>query len=224
MNRRIYKRLATLSLAAFAAAVFASSAEAQRGMSIASGGRHFARAHRGGRFFAGSAFLPPYYYDDDSPAIEMPPAAFFQFAQPAAPAPPPTPPAESLILELQGDHWVRISNGGQSQTGAPAGAPGSSIDSTPAVAVRRIPAQPLEPPAALPLAVLVFRDRHQEEIARYTIVGSNIIANADYWTTGSWTRKIQIADLDVPETLRLNQQRGAQFKLPSGPNEVIVRP
>jgi hypothetical protein len=80
------------------------------------------------------------------------------------------------------------------------------------------------PAVRLPPAVLVFRDGHQEEIAKYTIVGSTLVANADYWTTGAWTRKIQIADLDVPETLRLNQKRGAQFKLPSGPNEVIVRP
>jgi hypothetical protein len=80
------------------------------------------------------------------------------------------------------------------------------------------------PAAPLPPAVLIFRDGHQEQIAKYTIVGPTIVTVADYYATGAWTRKIQIADLNVPETLRLNQQRGAQFKLPSSPNEVIVRP
>jgi hypothetical protein len=30
--------------------------------------------------------------------------------------------------------------------------------------------------------------------------------------------------LDVPATLKLNQERGAKFSLPSGPNEVMIRP
>jgi len=30
--------------------------------------------------------------------------------------------------------------------------------------------------------------------------------------------------LDVPATLKLNEDRGAKFSLPSGPNEVMFRP
>ena len=129
-----------------------------------------------------------------------------------------TPPVtSSLILELQGDHWVRVTNGGELQTAsAGASTPDSSVPAS-----RRTEAAASAP---LPAAVLVFRDGHREELAKYTISGATIVAPADYWTTGSWIRKILIADLNVPETLRLNQQRGAQFKLPSGPNEVIVRP
>ena len=51
-----------------------------------------------------------------------------------------------------------------------------------------------------------------------------IYAKADYWTSGSWTTQIQVADLDVPATLRLNQERGLKFVLPAGPNEVVTRP
>jgi hypothetical protein len=72
--------------------------------------------------------------------------------------------------------------------------------------------------------VLVFRDGHQEEVGKYTIMGSTIYISTDYWTSGSWTRKVQIAELDVPTTLKLNQERRTNFKLPSGPNEVMVRP
>jgi hypothetical protein len=55
-------------------------------------------------------------------------------------------------------------------------------------------------------------------------MNGTIYSKADYWTTGSWTSKIQIADLDVPATLKLNQERGAKFALPASPNEVFIRP
>ena len=55
-------------------------------------------------------------------------------------------------------------------------------------------------------------------------MSGTIYFKADYWSSGSWTRKIQIADLDLPATLRLNQERGLKFVMPSGPNEVVTRP
>ena len=72
--------------------------------------------------------------------------------------------------------------------------------------------------------MLVFRDGHQEEIEKYTIIGSVIYAPADYWSTGSWRRKVAIADLDIAATLKMNRERGGRFSLPSGPNEVVFRP
>jgi hypothetical protein len=81
-----------------------------------------------------------------------------------------------------------------------------------------------QPPSELPPAVLVFRDGHQEEAAKYTIVGTTIFIKADYWSSGSWTRKVPIADLDLAATLKLNQERGAKFTLPSRSSEVIFRP
>jgi hypothetical protein len=75
----------------------------------------------------------------------------------------------------------------------------------------------------LPRSVLVFRDGHREEIERYVIEDDIIDVSVSRWDTGSWTKKISIADLDVPATLKLNQERGGKFNLPSGPNEVVVR-
>jgi hypothetical protein len=71
--------------------------------------------------------------------------------------------------------------------------------------------------------VLVFRDGHREEIEKYLIQGDVVYASGDYWSTGSWTKKISISELDVPATLKLNEERGGKFNLPSGPNQIVVR-
>jgi hypothetical protein len=135
-------------------------------------------------------------------------------------------PAESLVLELQGDHWVRLTNYGQSQTGQilqrESQQASSQTSASLISAARQIPVS--EPPSELPPAVLVFRDGHQEEIGKYVIAGTTIYTSADYWSSGSWTRKVQIAALDIPATLKVNRERGAKFSLPSGPHEVMLRP
>jgi hypothetical protein len=200
---------------------FVLPAQAQRTLSRG-GGMRPAFVHRGpGRFFPGLAFAPYYYpdYDSEPGMIEaaQPPVIIMPIPQPASPAPKP---AESLVLELHGDHWVRITNYGQSQTDGQSPEPQSvrGYLSTPRQA------QAIEPARELPAAVLVFRDGHKEEVGKYMIMGATIYASADYWSLGSWTRKVRIADLDVPATLRLNQERGAKFSLPSGPYEVMIRP
>jgi hypothetical protein len=220
-------QLVVLSLAMLAATVFVPSANAQRraGFASARGGRGFAHARRGGRYFGGSAFWPDLYSDYESGIVEAPPpqTIVVQTPQPASPTPPLKPP-ESLVLESQGDHWVRVTGYGQSQAGQ-----GSQLEAEQASNLPSIPAnfrrtQATESPSELPPAVLVFRDGHQEEIGEYMIVGTTIYTRADYWSSGSWTRKVEIAELDVPGTLKVNQGRGAKFSLPSAPNEVMIRP
>ena len=235
-------RLVMLDLAILAATIFASSAQAQRHVASVQAGRprmNLARragvrspvvpSRRSRRFSSGSGFAPYFYsdYDSDSGISEAPTKQSVERTPPpASPAPVPTPP-QSLLLELHGDHWVRITNYGQSQTDAQSGEPESQQaadlpSTTPANAPRRIPTA--EPPSELPPAVLVFRDGHEEEIRKYVIVASTIYTSADHWSSGSWTRKVRIVQLDVPATLKLNQQRGTKFSLPSGPNEVMIRP
>jgi hypothetical protein len=235
-------RLFMLDLAILAATIFASSAQAQRHVASAQSGRprmNLARragvrspvvpSRRSRRFSSGSGFAPYFYsdFDSDSGINEVPPNQNVErTTQPAPLAPVPTPP-QSLLLELHGDHWVRITNYGQSQTDGQSSEPepqqASDLPSaTPASAPRRIPTA--EPPNELPPAVLVFRDGHKEDIGKYVIVASTIYASADHWSSGSWTRKVQIVELDVPATLKLNHERGTKFSLPSGPNEVMIRP
>ena len=55
------------------------------------------------------------------------------------------------------------------------------------------------------------------------IKGDVIFTDTNYWSTGSWTKKVPVAELDVPATRKLNEERGGKFSLPSGPNEVIIR-
>ena len=215
------RRQVAIFIAVLAAGFCSWSAQAQqRSIPIASvgGARHFARIHRARGYPAGG--LWPGYYPDygGSADLEVAPREIVEAAQPATPS-PAAPPAEPLVLELQGDHWVRIGHGGETQLAIA----GPSTSAAPAASATRL--SPSSSPAAtLPPALMVFRDGHQEELTRYTIAGATIVTPADYWSTGFWTRKIAIADLNLPETLRVNQLRGAQFKLPSGPNEVIVRP
>jgi hypothetical protein len=135
----------------------------------------------------------------------------------------PAKPVEPLVLERQGDEWVRIGAYGLPGVSAPstrASAEGAQNPSS-GTAYQNLATSPA---AKLPPAVLVFRDGHQEEIEKYTIIGSVIYAQADYWSTGSWRRKVAIADLDIPATLKMNRERGGRFSLPSGPDEVVFRP
>jgi hypothetical protein len=234
-------RLIGLPLAILAAMVFASSAHAQArgGFSSASAGRTgmvpsgrhagrpIARLRRSRHSSTGSGYVPYFYddYDSEPEASEPPPQTVE--ATIAQPAPAAAVSKPGFVLELQGDHWVRLTNYGELQAGEQSGQPAlkpASGSAAPVPAANPHRAQAAEPSSQLPPAVLVFRDGHEEEIRKYTIVGTTLYTSSDYWNSGSWTRKIQIADLDVPETLKLNQQRGAKFTLPSGPNEVMMRP
>jgi hypothetical protein len=188
------------------------------------------RGHRNQRR-SGSGVLPylypPYYYSDyySGPAAtetQQERVVVVENTQPRAEAPPPPPP-KSLMLELRGNHWVRVTDSGQTMAASQPGEKGS----TQAASIRTVSPQEstvVEPPRELPPAVLVFRDGHKEEVTRYTIVGGTIYTSADYWKNGSWTKKVPIAQLDVPATLELNRERGTHFSLPSSPHVVVIRP
>jgi hypothetical protein len=161
-----------------------------------------ARRHGFGRnsfFYGGWPYFPP-DYNDDSYQLET-------ALEP--PTPVQTPVAETrlepvpsaALLELQGNQWVKVS-----------------------AFATATPAKSAEAARELPPAVIVYRDGHSEELSSYSIIGTTLFAKADYLATGAWTRKVQLADLDLPATVKQNQQRGVKFDLPSGPNEVVLRP
>lgn len=61
-----------------------------------------------------------------------------------------------------------------------------------------------------PTTVLVFRDGHQLEIGNYVIVGNTL-----YNMSGAYRQyKIQLADLDLDATIKANEDRGVEFKVP----------
>jgi hypothetical protein len=177
------------------------------------------------------AFSDPFYsdylYGTGYPVASQLPMIFLQVPPAAAPAPDrPSLPVQPLMIELQGDRYVRVS--GQESSGEEmidreainrdrtVQMPGSPHSE------RRSPTTLTDP--ALPPAVLIFRDGHREEISDYTIADGTLYAQADYYTTGSWSRKIELSSLNLPETIASNQSRRIRFQLPSSPNEVIVGP
>ncbi len=188
------------------------------------------RFHPGHRSERGSTVLAyPYLYPDsdyDSGEVSQQPQMVVVQASAPAPSPAPPAPRESLLIEWQGDHFVRTTSTRDS-AGALIATDYSEKSSAPLSAIAPPVAAPKGaalPPRELPPAVLVFRDGHKDEVSDYTIMNGTIYSKADYWTTGSWTRRIQIADLDVPATVKLNQERGLKFRLPASSNEVVTRP
>jgi hypothetical protein len=61
------------------------------------------------------------------------------------------------------------------------------------------------------MTILVFRDGHRMELSDYAIVGKELIN-----LSGKGPRRIPLADLDLPATTRVNEDRGVSFQLPSG--------
>jgi len=213
-------KLATLAWAVALCATAVAQSRVSMGRPAAGpvgmGGRHFGpgisvveRGHRHpfGRspFFYG--YGAPYFYSDDYEPYDLQYARSEPAPQPASviqASPEPLP--EPVLLELHGSQWVKVTNFGE--TSQQALNPSSqSASATP-----------------MPAAVLVYRDGHIEEISSYSIIDRVMYTKSDYYSSGSWTRAIQIADLDIPATLKQNQQRGVKFDLPSGPDEVVIRP
>jgi hypothetical protein len=61
-----------------------------------------------------------------------------------------------------------------------------------------------------PDTVLVFKDGHEVEIANYAIVGTTLY---DLSQDRRW--KIQLSELDLPATIKENDNRGLDFQLPA---------
>jgi len=184
------------------------------------------RFHSHRSFDRGSVFLPyPYFYSDYGyDYAEAPPqlAVVSQSAPAAESHPAPSTPLEPLLIEWQGDHFERMT---LPQKAAASGQTAPDYSEKSALRSREVGRKAAaQNPHELPPAVFVFRDGRKEEASSYIIMNGVIYAKADYWTSGSWTTQIQVADLDVPATLRLNQERGLKFVLPAGPNEVVTRP
>jgi hypothetical protein len=228
----------SLFVAAVAAAFLASSAAAQvHGMRATApafrnggsfrlgGGNIHARPRRPfnrSLLLSSPYFYPDYDYDYEPPTPEVGPTPVqVFFTQPTQLPAAVTSPIEPLLMEYHDGRWVRIANNGQqaesSQSTQPNSGQASSLRQT-----ITTPKETAQAPPELPPTVLVFRDGRQEEVKKYTIIGSVIYASEDYWTTGSWTTEIPMALLDIPATLKVNAEHDVKFNLPSGPHEIVI--
>jgi hypothetical protein len=183
--------------------------------------------------FFGDSFDPDDIYSTGYPVASPPPPYLLQaLSQMTGPAVNNIGPAMSspsvnessssqpLMIELQNGHYVRVSSTVANGDTLP-------TDPSPSRARSRQPLSsmdPAPPPQPLPPAVLIFRDGHSEEVRDYTIADGIIYARGDYYTDGYWNKKINLAALNVPETMQVNATRNVKFVVPSSPNEVITRP
>jgi hypothetical protein len=164
----------------------------------------------------------PFYYTD---------YPFQQFA--AEPASPqifvmrPTTEApqelksEPLLIELRGDRYVRF-GGVQKSTVRGTSAPPDDAEQLPTKSSSH--SEAVSKATEVPPAVLIYRDGHREEVSDYAIVGAVMYARGDYWSTGYWTKNIQLSALNISATMKTNRDHGVKFVLPAGPNEVVTRP
>ncbi len=85
-------------------------------------------------------------------------------------------------------------------------------DSAPKAVASRKPSstEPEEPVSTQPSTVLVFKDGHQSDVLNYAIVGDTLF---DF--SAGRTRKILLADLDLPATHKANDDRGVEFQIPA---------
>jgi len=178
----------------------------------------------------GAVYLGSPYWFGDGPSSYSPTPSVIVVQPSVAPAASASPVEEPklpnpVMIEWQGDRYVRRTESSatarNSQPDYVAEARPRSIDKRPDKA------QPQTGPShapQLPPATLVFRDGHREQSNDYSIIAGVIYTRGDFWTDGYWSKQIPVSQLDVPATLKANEERGVTFRLPSAPNEVITRP
>lgn len=129
---------------------------------------------------------------------------------------------QPLMIELQNGRYVHVSNAAIDGEALPLKL--SARNATPAKSSEK--SNRGENVAAvdqnLRPALLIFRDGHSEEVREYTIADGVLYARGDFYADGYWNKKIALATLDLPQTVKANVSRNVKFVLPSSANEVIA--
>lgn len=68
-----------------------------------------------------------------------------------------------------------------------------------------------------PATALVFRDQHVEEVHNYAISGGMVWVLAD-----ESAKKIPLAQLDLPATVKMNEDRGVDFQMPEPELSIMI--
>jgi len=167
-----------------------------------------------GAYFWGDPF---FWYGDDP----MPQQPYPESGPPILMMRPETSPQarlSPLLIELEGDRYVR--HGGTAQLGQ--GEVSREPRTTPAPAPDY---SARDESGELTPTMLIFRDGHREQVPDYAIVGRVLYAHSDIdGESGYGLKNIQLSALDIPATIHVNREHGVSFVLPSGPNEVVTRP
>jgi hypothetical protein len=167
-----------------------------------------------GAYFWGDPFF--WYGDNQMPQEPNP-----ELGPPILMMRPDTSPGDRLsplLIELEGDRYVRHGGTTQSAQGQVSREPRTTPAPTPDYSARAESSE-------LAPTMLIFRDGHREQVPDYVIVGRVLYAHSDFESEPGYTLKnIQLSELDIPATIEVNRDNGVSFALPSGPNEVVTRP
>jgi len=107
----------------------------------------------------------------------------------------PDPPAPTIFERRPAETYTQRSMATANQS-APAAAPAQADSAREAIPV-----------------VLVYKDGHEQEVRNYAIVGKTL------YDLGTFVaHKIPLSDLDIPATVKANDDRGVEFNLPSSVN------
>ncbi len=68
-----------------------------------------------------------------------------------------------------------------------------------------------------PATALVFRDQHVEEVRNYAISGGTL-----WVVTEQAAKKIPLAQLDLPATVKMNDDRGVDFQVPGPTLQLMI--
>jgi hypothetical protein len=74
-------------------------------------------------------------------------------------------------------------------------------------------AEPVEATLNQPQTVLVFKDGRQVDVENYAIVGGILFDLSE-----GHTKKVALAELDLAATVKQNDERGVEFRLPASAN------
>jgi hypothetical protein len=178
--------------------------------------------HRVARTFnAGFPFWPDYLPSNETaPSVIVIQAPAAPVERPAA-KPDEPKSAAPLLIEWQGDRYVRRTS---VDANSRASQPDYIADTKQAAPARAPVANHPAQKSGTPPTIFIFRDGHHDESNDYSIISGIIYARLDYWTAGQWSRQIHLTDLDVPATIKANQDQGTPFRVPRAPNEIITRP
>lgn len=165
-----------------------------------SGSYHNGRyGHSGAGYFGGWAYSIPYYYPVDNSAYG------YDYVGAGGPdlysGPPPEPYDPSL-------HIVVEQPPAKPYMSAPPPRP-EAYAAPPRVLPDDKPGDPTE---------LVFRNGHHEEVNSYAIMGDAL------YVFDQGRKKIALGELDIPATVKANDDRGVQFRLPAAEKKATAAP
>jgi hypothetical protein len=141
---------------------------------------------RGMNRYGSGALVTPYYFAAYDPGYGYDSAAAGPYLQSG-------PPEQTLHIVVDLPPSRRATSEADDEIVAQPGAP---------------PPQPVAEALPFESTVLVFRDGHQQQVTNYAIMGQTL------YIFGVRTQKVGLGDLDIPATIKLNDDSGVEFHLP----------